>query len=96
MKFTGTVCEATLSPGSKSERRVVALKITGQVEETGEDAPIVGREYQLRRTGANPFEIDPVLSKLIGQEITITGMFVGGRQIWIEQYISATWPESST
>lgn len=81
MTFTGIVCETTLGKGSKSERRVIALKLSSQ---NGDEA-LVDIYCQLRRTGINPFEVDEELAPLIGQKITVEGTIANG-QLFVESY----------
>ena len=55
----GTVTQAVVSPGSKSERQAVVL-------DTG------GQRYVLRRRGGNPFR-DAVLDGLVGKRLRAVG-----------------------
>jgi hypothetical protein len=61
--LTGKVVQKTFGENSKSEHNAVYLQ-------TSEDI------YQLRRLGGNSFS-DPVLNKLVGKNITATGILTG-------------------
>jgi hypothetical protein len=63
-KITGTVAEARISPGSKSEHRGVVLRTTG------------GDQFILRRAGGNAFR-DEILEALVGTTITGAGVVAG-------------------
>jgi hypothetical protein len=63
-KITGTVTQALISPGSKSEHRGVVLRNAR------------GDELILRRAGGNAFR-DETLEALVGTTITGTGIVVG-------------------
>ncbi len=60
VELTGKVVKKTFGKGSKSDHEAVYIET-----EKG--------DYRLRRKGGNPFH-DPVLQKLIGKEITATGI----------------------
>jgi hypothetical protein len=59
----GTVTQALVSPGSKSERQAVVL-------DTG------GQRFILRRPGGNPFQ-DSVLDSLVGKRLRAVGDVYG-------------------
>jgi hypothetical protein len=63
-KIMGTVMQALISPGSKSEHRGVVLRTAR------------GDELILRRAGGNAFR-DETLEALVGTTITGTGIVVG-------------------
>jgi hypothetical protein len=63
-KIIGTVMQALISPGSKSEHRGVVLRTAR------------GDELILRRAGGNAFR-DETLEALVGTTITGTGIVVG-------------------
>ena len=63
-KITGTVAQALVSPGSKSEHRAVVLRTAA------------GDELILRRTGGNAFR-DETLEALVGKTITGEGVVTG-------------------
>jgi hypothetical protein len=66
----GTVTQAEVSPGSKSERQAVVL-------DTG------GQRYVLRRPGGNPFK-DTVLDGLVGKRLRAVGDVHGSHFILTE------------
>jgi hypothetical protein len=59
----GTVTQALVSPGSKSERQAVVLDTDGQ-------------RFILRRPGGNPFQ-DSVLDSLVGKRLRAVGDVYG-------------------
>jgi hypothetical protein len=63
-KIAGTVTQARISPGSKSEHRGVVLRTAR------------GDEFILRRTGGNAFR-DETLEALVGTTIIGTGIVAG-------------------
>ena len=63
IELTGKVIQKKFAEGSKSEHNAVYLQT--------DDAT-----YQLRRFGGNAFS-DPILNKLVGKNITATGILTG-------------------
>jgi hypothetical protein len=59
----GTVTEALVSPGSKSERHAVVLDSEGE-------------RYVLRRVGGDPFS-DSVIEGLVGKQLRAVGVVHG-------------------
>lgn len=59
----GKVIQQMFAENSKSEHKAVYLQTSGTT-------------YQLRRLGGNAFS-DPVLNKLVGKNITATGILTG-------------------
>ena len=72
--LTGKVIEKIFGENSKSEHNAVYLQT--------DDAT-----YQLRRLGGNAFS-DPVLNKLVGKNITATGVLTG--ELFLAKEIKAS------
>jgi len=63
VELTGKVVKKKFATGSKSEHDAIYLETEK-------------KSYQLRRIGGNPF-FDPELKKLVGCNVTATGMLKG-------------------
>lgn len=64
MELGGRIAKKVFGTGSKSEREAICLETAGG-------------DYVLRRSGANPFEIDTELEALVGAQVRCSGTLHG-------------------